>query len=188
MRALFIGAAALVALIITAVAPATAATITVKKHPQQQSNYWVFVEGDIVIGDHDKFMAATKHIPVGRAAVMLTSDGGALYDGLDIGVEIKNKRFNTRANGTCASVCGLIWLAGYNRYMDVNARVGFHGAYNTETRVAVSGGNAIAGAYLSRLGLDYKAIYTLTRAVSDDMIWINGKLANELGIRMTVVK
>lgn len=188
MRALFLSAAALAALVITAVAPATAANITVKKNPQQQGNYWVFIEGDIVIGDHDKFVAVTKNIPVGRAAVMLTSDGGALYDGLDIGVEIKNKRFNTRANGTCASVCGLIWLAGVTRFADVNARIGFHGAYNTETGIAVSGGNAIAGAYLSRLGLDYKAIYTLTRALSDDMVWINGKLANELGIRMLVVK
>jgi hypothetical protein len=54
---------------------------------------------------------------VGRALVILNSEGGALYAGLNIGITILNKRFNTYAPEICASVCGMIWLAGYTRYV-----------------------------------------------------------------------
>jgi hypothetical protein len=64
----------------------------------------------------------------------------------------------------CASACALAWLAGVKRFMGPKARVGFHAAFNKSSRQETGMGNALVGAYLTKLGLPLKAVIYITKA------------------------
>jgi hypothetical protein len=179
-----------VAVLVTTISVANAAEITVSKVKNNQ--YAVLIEGDIEIGDDQKFDRLTRKILPGGAMVGLISDGGSLPAGLNIGLTIRNKRFDTLVleKTKCLSVCALAWLAGVERFVTAESYIGFHGAYRIENdQATVSGaGNAVVGAYLARLGFSYDAIYTLTKTKPDDMLWMTGELAQKLGIKAAVLK
>lgn len=109
------------------------------------------------------------------AGVVLSSPGGALVPALAIGRLIRENRLETHVpNGArCFSACSLIWLAGTERHIGTRAAIGFHAAY-----VAAQGGpgqvssagNAVIGAYLSRLGYNDGAIRLFTAAPPNQMV------------------
>src|SRR5262249_7388145 len=131
-----------------------------------------------------------------ETAVFLNSDGGSLVDGLEIGREIKKLGFTTLVldNWRCASACASIWLAGSRRFYEDKAKIGFHAPFFTPdiklkkakaaAPVQSTGASAVVGAYYAELGLSDKAIYWLTTAKPDDMLWLNVKFAKDLGIEI----
>src|SRR5262249_17346734 len=120
----------------------------------------VFVRGDIAAGGYEQFYKLTNKLPA-RKPVVLKKGGGPLAAGLKISEFIRFKRFRSVAFDTCASVCGLMWLAGTPRFVFSDAAVGFHSAYNKEDGSVAGGGNAVIGAYLAKLGFKYETIYYL---------------------------
>ena len=147
------------------------------------------ISGSIIIGDAAKFTEIADSI-TGKAVVMLSSNGGAIIDGLSIGQAIHKRGYATLVfNGrTCASACGLIWLGGTDRYIGRTGRVGFHAAYMSDDKTRESGaGNALVGAYLSTLGLSYDAIYYLTEKAPNDIQWLNADDAKQFGIQWTMM-
>jgi hypothetical protein len=66
-----------------------------------------------------KFQRELQFNGVTKALVLLNSIGGNLNAGLAIGREIKQRGFTTGAYNVCASACGMIWLAGSTRYVQV---------------------------------------------------------------------
>jgi hypothetical protein len=161
----------------------------------------IYVTGDIGVGDAERFKKAIEENKVTRAVVLLNSNGGFLADGLAIGYTVKQKNFTTFVpkNEHCFSVCAAIWLAGSTRYLETQASIGFHGAYKMPVDknnapikngkpVVSSGGNAVFGAYLASLGLSDKAIYSLTEAGPDSMLFLKSEQqANDLGIKVTTI-
>jgi hypothetical protein len=144
------------------------------------------VAGELIQGDEAKFIEAAIRSP--DAIVVFHSGGGNLFAGIEIGKAIRLKGFSTLVpdNMHCASACALAWLAGRVRLMSDTARVGFHAVYTSEdgeTRVS-SVGNAIAGAYLSQLGLPMSAIIYITGAPPDGMQWLNFADAQRVGIEV----
>lgn len=128
----------------------------------------------------------------GRPLVFLDSAGGIIQSGLAIGRLIRANRLETVVpdRAICFSTCGLIWLAGQERWLGEGARVGFHAASTaapTGRRAArvSSSGNALVGAYLGQLGMNDFQIGTLTEASPGRMLELNSlrpaRLA-ELGI------
>ena len=148
----------------------------------------IFIKGEIVRGDSDKFDRLASKLKPGSALVVMGSPGGLMLDGLDIGITIRNKRFATTVpNATCSSICGFMWLAGVNRFAHPEAEIGFHGIYDMDTKQTTSAGNALLGAYLSKLGLSYSAIAELTKEAHDSMTWLDSAMAKRLGIKITVL-
>ncbi len=141
----------------------------------------VEINGEIVPGDGERFDAATQALapPV---IVKLSSDGGALFEGLRIGEAVHARKYTTGVAETCASACGLIWIAGAHRLSGPDARIGFHAAYDRDTHQEGGMANAMVGAYLSRLGLSYGAIAFMTAAGPNDMTWLNQTAAAQNGI------
>ena len=168
-------------------APVHAANITTEV---RSSATFVRITGEIVSGDADKFKSVTANL-TGDVGVVLSSGGGAVGDGLEIGATIRRKGFDTLVlnGGTCASVCGLIWLGGKNRFIAKQGRVGFHAAFSRDgNAVAVSGAaNAVIGAYLSRLDLSNRAIVYLTEAPPNDIQWLQFADAQRLGIEYDIL-
>jgi len=173
------------AMVLALAAPAHAADIWAKNLDGIQ---YIFLRGDIVVGDSDKFNRIAASLPP-RTVVMMGSDGGVVIEGLTIGQTIRSKQFYTLVprTATCASICGFMWLAGISRYATDESRIGFHGAYNADTNKTTSGGNALIGAYLGQLGFDLKTIYHLTSTAPNKMLWMSFDMAKDLGITVKKV-
>jgi hypothetical protein len=66
----------------------------------------VFVKGDIQEGDDVSFRNVTAKLPANQTLVVMTSEGGEIGPGINIGEIIRAKRFSTIALNVCASTCG----------------------------------------------------------------------------------
>ena len=126
-----------------------------------------------------------------RAVVVMSSDGGSLIAGIEIGKAIRLKEFWTLvgANGRCASACGLAWLGGIRRLAHPTALVGFHAAYVTEggETKETGAGNGVVGAYFNQLGLPQSVVIYLTSAPPDGMEWLPLEKARSMGIDLEIV-
>jgi hypothetical protein len=111
--------------------------------------------------------------------VVLDSTGGSTIEAIEIGKSIRLKSISTFVfNGrVCASACGLIWLAGSNKFLERGARVGFHATYinNQGERITSGVGNALVGRYLTLLNLPEKAIAFATMADPNGVNWLTAE-------------
>ena len=82
----------------------------------------IHLEGRIIYHDDNQFtqLLGTQT----NGLVLLDSIGGNLDSALEIGKLIRARGFTTVAKGDCKSACALIWLAGVERYVGPDARVG----------------------------------------------------------------
>jgi len=151
----------------------------------------ITISGEVVNGDADKFAAIAVTAPA-DILVILSSRGGRILESMMIGEAIHARHFATGIPNdvTCASACGLIWLAGTPRYIGSTGKVGFHAAYVVKEGVAseAGSGNALIGAYLTKLGLSYGAIFYITSAAPDDMTWLHPADAKRIGIEAITVE
>ena len=169
------------------VASASAAEISLRNEPNVTV---VKIEGRIIPGDSSEFARIAGSL-AGRVLVVLNSPGGTLLDGLVIGETINHKGYYTGVadSAVCTSSCGLIWLAGKVRLLGNSARIGFHAAYTGSGDAAreTGAGNALVGAYLTKLGLSYGAIAFLTEAAPGTMNWLHPEDAQRVGIEYVMV-
>ena len=123
------------------------------------------------MGDEKRFADAA--IRATDATVALSSPGGNMLAGIEIGQAIRLKGFSTLVpeGFQCASACALAWLGGTTRFMGQGATVGFHAIFTTENgqNAVSSAGNAMVGAYLSQLGLSMQAISYITEKQPNDI-------------------
>lgn len=85
-------------------------------------------DGEDAINEADtkQFHALLKaHSEIGE--VVLRSDGGNIYDALDIATIVTDYGLDTRVDSYCVSACTLIFLAGERRFLGLGGRLGFHG-------------------------------------------------------------
>ena len=148
----------------------------------------ITVIGRIDSGDAYRFENIVSTID-GPTLVILNSPGGVVVDGLDIGLTIHRKGYFTAVpeDSVCASVCGLIWLAGSERGVAPSSKIGFHAAYGPNGEETGSG-NALVGGYLKELGFSYGAIAYLTNAPPDDMQWLTPEIATKFGITYSLLR
>jgi hypothetical protein len=155
----------------------------------------ILVSGEIARGDADAFKSLIKSEKIERAVVMLHSPGGTLNDAITIGAIIHESGFVTLVgdNGTCASACADIWLAGKVRYASEEAAIGFHRASLRDKKTGKylgpsKTGDDMLNAYYRRLGLTEAAIHYLLSANPHDITWLKGDKADEIGIIATSIK
>jgi hypothetical protein len=160
---------------------AEAAEISVD-HPWVGKPPIVIIIGEIENLDSERFSSLVAGLPT--AIVSLASPGGKALESMRIGEIIREKRFTTIVPDkmTCASSCGLIWLAGVRRYVWNTARIGFHGAFDPKSLQQSGPVNALVGAYLNKLGLSYEAVVYMTAASPTNMTWLHSDDAKRLGI------
>jgi hypothetical protein len=108
---------------------AYAANVVVEKPETPTSPAVVSVTGHIDQGDTNAFVAVTHNMQ--KATIYFFSPGGAVRDGIAIGLFIRRKSFTTAVvdGQTCWSACALAWLGGAKRFLGNSAAVGFHAPY-----------------------------------------------------------
>jgi hypothetical protein len=146
----------------------------------------VLISGPILEETEAAFPAALAQAG-GRPLVFLDSPGGIIQSGLAIGRLIRANRLETVVpnRAICFSACGLIWLAGGERWIGEGARVGFHAASAAPSRGRSTGrvsssGNALVGAYLGQLGMNDLQIGVLTEASPGRMLVLNSLRPEQL--------
>jgi len=168
--------------------PINAAEIVAVK--REGVTHGIIISGKILPGDRQKF--ADLALSTDKAVVILSSEGGNVWDALEIGRAIRIKGFPTyvMSDHVCASACALIWLAGIPRKMSAAAKIGFHAVYKdiAGTAEVSSSGNAIVGSYLHSLGLSEAAIFAITSAAPDKMEWLSPAEFSKIGIERIVVE
>jgi len=152
---------------------------------RQDSQDFILILGEITRETQTSFMEALNRAP--RAQIVLDGPGGLVFAALDIGRIIRERRLTTLIpeHGTCASSCGLIWLAGQPRHLALGGQVGFHAAASISERGQRSisaPGNAIIGGYLRDLGFDDRVIFEMTRALPQGMNWFDPARLAALGV------
>lgn len=68
--------------------------------------------------------------------VVLDSHGGRIFAARAIAKLVRENSLSTHVDGTCASACTLIYIAGTRRSLGAEGRLGFHG-YSNESQVQV---------------------------------------------------
>jgi hypothetical protein len=165
---------------------ALAAAISVSMPVDPNGAAKVVVQGDLIGIDVTEFKSKTGALS--NAVVWLQSDGGSVVAGIEIGEVIRLKGFATFVpdRARCASACALAWLGGSPRYMAARARIGFHAAYNATSGQETGVGNALVGAYLTRIGLPYSAVIYITQASPRSMTWLSLADAKRQGIEVSL--
>ena len=75
---------------------------------------WTVIQvyGLIKPGDVRTFESYTENVNPDATLVILSSRGGYLAAGIDIGMRVHLKKLIVGVMGTCASSCALIWIGG----------------------------------------------------------------------------
>jgi hypothetical protein len=172
------------ALVTGTLSSANAATI---KSDNDEGVNVISIMGRIDATDDDRFDQLASGL-TGPTVVVLHSPGGLVIEGLNIGIAVRRHRYTTVVpdDAMCASICGMIWLAGQPRLLGPNSKIGFHAARRGDGQESGKA-NALIGAYLTKLGLSYDAIVYMTDAAPDDMQWLNPDDATKYGITYSLV-
>lgn len=167
-------------------ASAFAAEITAL--PAKDRDGIILIEGDFKFDDREQFLA--KIAPFATGLVILNSNGGNAYAGIEIGKAIRMRGFTTwvPSEKVCASACAFAWLGGTKRLMGKTALVGFHAVSKVQSgeRVETGYGNAMYGAYLGQLGLSDQAIFYLSNAAPSSMNWLTPEVGEKYDIGFIV--
>jgi hypothetical protein len=169
------------ALMVT-IAPANA--LTIRELERQGDIRVVALDGKFEPKDDKRFLDFI--IGFERAVIVLNSAGGRLEPAIEIGSTIRKRKFATLVHdgATCASACGLVWLAGVSRAMGPVAKLGFHGAHVVRDGQPLhsDAGNSKVVAYLATLKLSSRVIRYVTERAPHDLNWLDFERAESLEV------
>ena len=168
---------------LTAVVPAAAATFTLVDGFDGRPA--VRIAGDLAPDDLKAFGAfGTSHPRV--YSIVVSGQGGAIMPAIEIGKFAHDMHMPTvvPAGQECSSACALLWAGGVQRKVGIGAQIGFHGIFTTTngTPRPSGPGDALAGAYLARLGFSDAAIVYMTQQPPESMAWLSPSDARTFGI------
>jgi hypothetical protein len=144
------------------------------------------------VRDIRKFSLMTASLKTSAVKVQLDSPGGSANVGIEIGKIIQQRQWDTvvfKDAVGCASACGLLWLAGHQRFMEIGVRIGFHACGRFDTvggRHANPECDAKITAYLNQLGLSNDVISYMLKAGAYEMTWLTWKDLRQMGLEVSV--
>jgi hypothetical protein len=168
------------------------ARITASRYYSNSDGCWddcwiISIAGTIWVGDAAKFKRVVEENNITKAIVDLSSTGGAMLEALSIGYQVKDRGLSTRTVNLCTSACAFIWLAGRER--NLIGSVGFH-TVSVRDKDGIlhadPSGNAVVRAYYKNLGISETASHWLTSPGPEEMLWVDAKLADDIGIEINM--
>jgi hypothetical protein len=155
---------------------AKAADITVWP-ADKYGRIFVDVSGQINFGDEKTFAEKTQNLDADHTYVSLSSNGGNAISGGGIGDIIHFRGMNTYVppRATCVSICGLIWLAGHNKFAESSAYIGVHGAFDANTLQPSNEVNILLAVYLAQLGYGYADVSWMLLPPPGNIHWLTAE-------------
>lgn len=117
---------------------AHAHNITLVKEGTAEHPAIILIKGMLEMDGHMDNVAEFSAVAAkeGRAIVFFDSPGGSVMTAITIGRMIRKNHFVTAVAdaATCTSACAFAWLAGIERLIGSNAKIGFHAPHNNKTK------------------------------------------------------
>jgi hypothetical protein len=149
----------------------------------------VMIDGDITLDTYDTFVDVVKDCCSNNSKnviVKLNSTGGYLVVGKHISDYIKDRGWQTLAQGRCDSACTYIWLGGSTHLEAEGTILGFHAPSKKPDRyVPDQAGDALARQYYTSLGVSKKGVDWIL--ASDKIRALTPTKANQMGITYQVI-
>lgn len=172
----------------------------------------IVIDGPFEKGLADRFESFMLNEEPMAFVVALNSPGGNLFEGMKLGLLIRELGLWTTVqkegekqgswsslddNAICASACAIAFLGGKLRQLNKGARLGYHQFYNSRSSVSliddyleerkvysdVQQISAILVGYLSELGdVDLDVMQIAASAPPEDMYWVSPAEASDLNI------
>ena len=147
-------------------------------------------EGPIVKNTPAEFKEWSRNLPSGTW-IALTSPGGSVVGGLQLGQAIRMGGFNTTIGNSeyspnnCLSACAYAFLGGVIRYLPPNAKYGLHQYRAPEKEINTDEAqklNAIMGKYVDSMGVDRRVLDYAQLTSSDKMTVLSQTEAKRLRV------
>lgn len=126
-----------------------------------------------------------------KNSVLLESRGGSMFDGFELGKEMRFEGYRTVVRDSCASACGLIFMGGTERVMFGNqARIGLHQPRTIREKESFCA-NQMDGNGIKELRSFLKFMIpetsdrvfeTIMKTPCEKMTWVKGSQTIEYGI------
>jgi hypothetical protein len=167
-------------LVVTLVAfPCAALAAEVKALSGKDGRITVLIDGDLQVGDSNKFTETIKRANNdGKfvANVRLNSDGGNLLEGVNLADAVRYGKMSTYVGktATCASACFLIFAAGNTKFASYEARIGVHGAsdQNGDETIQSNAATISMARAAQDLGVPSAIIGRMVVTPPSDMVWL----------------
>lgn len=163
----------------------------------KQSLLAILAEGEVKAGDQERLQVFLSGQPQKqRVAIYLASPGGALYEGMRLGLFFRIYGIQTVVEGgrDCASACALAFLGGTDRAgapwrsASDDSRLGFHSFSSGEDGLAYEGDVQLVVAdvlkYAKMVDAPLELMIMNFSTPSDQMYWLNDEEICSLGIKL----
>jgi hypothetical protein len=171
-----LGTIAMIAALSATTIPAAAMTFAPAK---LKSGRAIIATGDIEPGDGERFRQMVKDGKSDGALLVLSSDGGSVSDGMDIGRAAWRAGMATMVapSSKCLSACFLAFSGGRTRHVPDNAALGSHQFYREDDdqidgAAAMKESQSLAGDmlyFVSQTGVDPQALTFILQTPSENM-------------------
>ncbi len=124
-----IGAAVVMVINATSLISATTGATPVATPPKlelQVQGDTILIEGFVGFRTHTALLELLQEPQNPYTTLRINSDGGRIYAARAIANALISHDINTEVTDRCASACTLIFLAGQQRYLHKNGKIGFH--------------------------------------------------------------
>jgi hypothetical protein len=150
----------------------------------------VLAEGPIVKNTPAEFKEWSRNLP-SNTWIALTSPGGSVVGGLQLGQAIRMGGFNATIGSTehspksCLSACAYAFLGGVVRYLPPNAKYGLHQYRAPEKEINADEAqklNAIMAKYIDSMGVDRRVLDYAQLTSNDKMTILSQTEAKRLRV------
>lgn len=170
--------------IILAASPVRSATMIVG------NNDTIYIRGDILEGDGEKFIKLLEISPK-ASAVDIISVGGIVVEGLIISEEIFKREMTTYIpkDGICDSLCPIIFLSGKEQIMHSDQLLGFHPPYIIENDVMLVHAETVGHIswWLGRIGVPLEIVWAMMSSSPESIFNVNGYVLNSVGLNIIIL-
>lgn len=153
----------------------------------------VYVEGDIEVGDAERFKKALKAKGFEVGTVHLNSKGGVLLEAMELGRIIRKLHLSTSfgkdevwSQPVCYSACTMMYLGGKYRYFSKGGEFGVHRFHSvSKSKDDIERAQIIDGlivAYLAEMGVKPEFQALASEAASDDIRVLGEERLKALGV------
>ena len=161
----------------------TADAASITHGTASNGNEFIIINGEIVVGDFEKFVTVVKEHPNANALI-LNSNGGSVGEGMTIAQVVKFRGISTFVlnNNRCYSICAPIFFSGAKKFIQKGAMLGVHSAHDGVTGLRSDKTNSLITWYFGSLGYDIGLAEMWIDAEPDKMNFITVEINKKLNL------
>jgi hypothetical protein len=149
-------------------------------------NDTLFFDGEVLSGDGEAFLKILEDNPQ-ISYLVINSNGGTVSDGMLIATAVHKSQLVTFVprDGSCYSMCSVIFLSGYKQVLTINQHLGFHPSYiewSDGTIEVDPQTSAQISWWFGKMGVPLKIVWEMMGTDPENMVTYTGLELNSMGM------